>query len=233
MGLRNSLSNADGNLVGGSDNDLNPGADYAIVVGRNNTTSKEMAFAMGYNNTSNFRNSWAIGGTANGGVASSINHQFNAQFINGYRIYSNQALTTGVYMLGGTSSWAGLSDRRLKKNITPLSYGLSDIMQLEAQQYQYKSSEITSYGIIAQDVQTIHPELVNTPATSNDYLTIRYTELIPVLTKAIQEQQAVIELLKSELSTTTEELNQLKAGNARLDQLEAEMMELKAMIKSQ
>jgi len=231
VGLRNQLSDSDGNLVAGADNTLNPGADYSIVAGRNNVTSREHSFAIGYNNTVNHNNSWAIGGTAAGGVASTSNQQFNAHFISGYRLFSNQAMTTGVRLNANTSGWAAVSDRRAKKNVEELAYGLQQILALKPLQYEYKTSDKTSLGFIAQEVQTILPELVDVPEGKEDYLSIRYTELIPILTKAIQEQQAVIESLKEDLSATTEELNELKASNSRLDRLEVELAELKELLR--
>jgi hypothetical protein len=50
--------------------------------------------------------------------------------------------------------------------------------------------------LIAQDVQKVLPEAVS---EENDVLAIRYTEVIPLLVAAIQEQQAIIENLKARI----------------------------------
>jgi hypothetical protein len=103
------------------------------------------------------------------------------------------------------------SDRRLKKNIESTSYGLKSLMKLRPVSWEWKNSSKSGkyLGFIAQDLLEIVPEAVVVP-TLNDYeeykvakgkgksveepsLGIRYTELIPVLTKAIQEQQVMID----------------------------------------
>jgi hypothetical protein len=50
------------------------------------------------------------------------------------------------------------------------------------------------HGLIAQEVQQVYPELVHQNA--NGYLGVDYQSLIPLLLKAIQEQQAQIDSLK-------------------------------------
>lgn len=108
------------------------------------------------------------------------------------------------------------SDRRLKKEITPLSYGLSAVMNMAPVSYKWKEgSTDTQLGFIAQDMETVVPEVVShTQATtqerqsaeadgrvpSEDMYAMNYSKLIPVLVKAIQEQQEQIELLKAEIS---------------------------------
>jgi hypothetical protein len=51
--------------------------------------------------------------------------------------------------------------------------------------------------LIAQDVQAVLPEAVD--ASNPDALSLRYTEIIPLLTAAIQEQQAIIVSMREEL----------------------------------
>ncbi len=63
------------------------------------------------------------------------------------------------------------------------------------------------FGLIAQDLQKIYPELVvenNFTGDSKEgfeYLGINYTELIPVLIKGMQEQQQIIEQLQKRIET--------------------------------
>jgi hypothetical protein len=49
--------------------------------------------------------------------------------------------------------------------------------------------------LIAQDVQVVLPEAVDVSEDEQGTLTLRYTDLIPLLTAAIQEQQALIQTL--------------------------------------
>lgn len=104
-----------------------------------------------------------------------------------------------------------LSDLNVKENISDLGQGLDKIIQLRPVKFDIKSTFFdsipdearnkvieqnkNSLGFIAQDVQQVIPELVNEiPGT--DLQGINTIDLIPVLVKAIQEQQAQIDNLK-------------------------------------
>lgn len=129
------------------------------------------------------------------------------------------------------------SDVTLKKNIKTLGYGLKELMKLTPITYQWKNDYIgktlipehlrqTSLGFSAQELQTVLPEVVKThdwkiksEATpdqyeyvQNDKLGVMYSQIIPVTVKAIQEQQAEIEELKTAVK-------ELKAQNEMLMQL--------------
>jgi hypothetical protein len=89
------------------------------------------------------------------------------------------------------------SDARLKTNIASLPYGLKELMQMKPVQYNWKERPEggKEIGFLAQEMQQIIPEAVVSP-TNGDAMGMKYTELIPVLVKAIQEQQKEIEELK-------------------------------------
>ena len=100
-----------------------------------------------------------------------------------------------------TSGIVNTSDIRLKKNIKGLRYGLDEIMKLEPISYQWKNSRDPSevkIGFSAQQLRTVLPEVVKThefvypeenePGVlqENENLGVYYSDIIPVLTKAIQ-----------------------------------------------
>jgi len=88
------------------------------------------------------------------------------------------------------------SDLRLKENIVPVGYGLDAILKMDPVKYQYLDEDVTHLGLIAQQLQDVLPEVViDNPKTDQDMLAIRYEEIIPVLIKAIQEQQRMIDML--------------------------------------
>jgi hypothetical protein len=122
----------------------------------------------------------------------------------------------------GTVSSSGTqltSDLRLKSNISRVTNGLSTIMQLNPVHYLKKDTfAATAYtleenGFIAQEIQKILPFLVKEGVDENKLLSIDYNSLIPILTKAIQEQQTQIEELqyyKSSISSLQKELEEIK-----------------------
>jgi len=115
---------------------------------------------------------------------------------------------------GRAFSWVTYSDNRLKSNQRTVEYGLEELMQLQPKSYDHHSSstseegefimvtnqKVATVGFIAQEVQKIIPEAVNEPTNeSKDLWSMDYDKLIPVLTKAIQEQQVIIEELKDRI----------------------------------
>lgn len=65
-----------------------------------------------------------------------------------------------------------------------------------------KISRTNEIGLVAQEVQKIIPEAVSVPEDENrDFWSISYDTIVPVLVKAIQEQQAQIESLQQRIET--------------------------------
>jgi hypothetical protein len=107
---------------------------------------------------------------------------------------------SGPYVVANGTSWTTNSDARLKTNVQNIGYGLNAVLALSPKEYEYKIDEGKKcLGFIAQDVVAIIPELVDVPEDSNEMMGIEYQSIIPVLVKAIQEQQAIIESLKARL----------------------------------
>jgi hypothetical protein len=131
---------------------------------------------------------------------------------------NNLSMSGGAYCNGTT--WTNASDIRLKRDIQPMSkYGLSTVMQLKPVTYFYKADKTNhpEVGFIAQDMQKIIPEVVSGTEgdiSKGETLGLSYGNLVPVLTKAIQEQQSEITSLKSEMEQMKSDIQQLKSGNA-------------------
>lgn len=80
------------------------------------------------------------------------------------------------------------SDRRLKKNVAPLSYGLAEVLRLAPVSFRWKDARMggqREVGLVAQDVQPVVPEVVGRNADGMHSLD--YAKLVPVLVRAIQE----------------------------------------------
>lgn len=117
------------------------------------------------------------------------------------------ARITAVGALGGNSATLYInsdgvlsttsSDINKKHNVRPIIYGLSTINQLNPVNFQWNVDESEDIGFIAQDIQNIIPESIETDWDSN--LIFKYEKLIPILTKAIQEQQAFIKALEQRI----------------------------------
>ena len=123
--------------------------------------------------------------------------------------------------------WTNASDARLKTNVVNTTYGLQTVMQLRPVNYNMIKGGEAQVGFIAQEVQKIVPEVVSGTEgdiTKGETLGLSYGNLVPVLTKAIQEQQATIEAQQKQI-------DELKAQNTALaGELKAEIESLKKAI---
>ncbi len=130
--------------------------------------------------------------------------------------FANTGAGNGVYVTGtnrglavhgvNVGGWAGYfegnvyatgtyqsSDARLKRNVKDGQHGLSDLLKLRPVTFTWKNDkdDKTQLGLIAQDVAKVVPEVV-VPDHSG-MLSINYVALVPVMLKAIQEQQKLIQ----------------------------------------
>jgi len=91
------------------------------------------------------------------------------------------------------------SDVNLKTNIKDLSNNkkehLDKLRNLIPKSYNFKNQETTSFGLIAQEVEKIYPEIVGTQKDGTKC--INYTELIPLLLLQTNNMERKIEELKN------------------------------------
>jgi hypothetical protein len=112
------------------------------------------------------------------------------------------ASAVGVQLVNGATAWSALSDTRLKKNIAPLRSVLTDLQQIECINYHLLNSDTEDtpirVGVSAQSLVGKFDEVVDNfrmKGDTPDYLAVRYSDMVPYLVKAIQEQQAIITAL--------------------------------------
>lgn len=120
-----------------------------------------------------------------------------------------------------------ISDERTKQNVLDLSENVLDkIKSLRPVTYQYKQiayephgklntapsvSAPNQIGFIAQEVYKLFPEAVHKPGNElNELWGIDYSKLTVVLTKAIQEQQTMIDKQRQEIEELKQEVEELK-----------------------
>jgi hypothetical protein len=94
------------------------------------------------------------------------------------------------------------SDRRLKNNIVDLdSSSISKYLKLRPVTFYWnqdkKRDTNLQYGFIAQEIESIFPEMINTGTDAMQTKSVNYQALHALSLKVIQAQQAEIEALKS------------------------------------
>jgi len=184
-------------------NDVLPG----IYINKSNTTSNAMNIVSSINanltksiisinnGTSNFC-VWGDGQVNVGGVYHDNNYKLT--------VYGS-AYASGVFYSG--------SDIHFKQNITSIDNPIDKLNQINGKRYQYNVQSFPdknfpqgfSYGVIAQEVQTVLPELVQ--ADSAGYLAVNYDGLIPIIIEAVKEQQKTIKEQQEQINTLKDELS--------------------------
>ncbi len=94
------------------------------------------------------------------------------------------------------------SDQRLKKNISEIDNALDKVTSMRGVTYDWRRDEFPEknfsegmqYGLIAQELEQIVPELVSTD--NNGWKSIEYSHIVPLLIEAIKEQQQTIDHLQ-------------------------------------
>jgi len=135
-----------------------------------------------------------------GADANSIKQYDNPSYIQ----FKSSGNTMAYYYNGNTSVF---SDRSLKKNFNFLNGATSQLSQLAPFTFDYRAEMMpkgllpggTHYGVDAGEVQKLFPHLVKEvshPTNSDEkYLTVNYTEFVPILIQAVNEQQETIDKL--------------------------------------
>ena len=118
--------------------------------------------------------------------------------------YNLQCFNTGIW---GAGAYVNGSDERLKDNIQTLNDGLSVVNKLRPITFQYKpeysKDQNVQPGFIAQELKQAMADknYVNGIVQSGpEYLNVAYQSIIPILTKAIQEQQLLIDSLQARVA---------------------------------
>jgi hypothetical protein len=103
-----------------------------------------------------------------------------------------------------TGSWQG-SDVRFKEGVVGIADALAKVVQLRGVRFNWKADEYRDrgfpegrhYGVIAQEVEKILPEVVKEGPAGEK--AVAYTEIIPVLIEAIKSQQEQIGRLEAKI----------------------------------
>ena len=105
---------------------------------------------------------------------------------------------TNYANLSASGAWTNASDRRIKKNIVDIKYGLEDVLKIQPRSYQMKEVSGDYIGLIAQEVEEIIPEVVS--GDPEKQLTLDYGSLVAVAFKAIKELSAKNDALEARLA---------------------------------
>ena len=209
------------NTTGGGNTFLGYNAGTRNTQGGNNTfvgLNSGSSLSTGSGNT-------FVGGAAGSLATSGANNTFLGQGANlafgannlsyaaaigsGAQVSTNNTIVIGrpvdtVQIPGNlvvSGTFSNPSDARLKQNIQSLHYGLSEVMRLRPVTWQWKTQPTgkPQLGMIAQEVEPVMPELVIHDTNSSQPLTMNYMGFLPVMVKAMQQQQEEIKRQQNQI----------------------------------
>jgi hypothetical protein len=135
-----------------------------------------------------------------GGVTGSIQYNNGSSSFTG-----SDGLTFSGYNLSCSGDIiAFASDERLKTNIKPIRNAVDKVSKLRGFTYNFNKigeglgfdTSLRHAGVSAQEVQAVLPEAVCPAPASDEYLTVKYDKLVPLLIEAIKELKEEIKELK-------------------------------------
>jgi hypothetical protein len=132
-----------------------------------------------------------------------------------------------------TGTITDVSDARYKENVETINNALEKLSLLRGVYFDWNSFADSTLvvngdrqiGVIAQEVESVFPELVIT--NEDGYKMVDYTKLAPILIEAVKSQQGQIALIENENKSLkenntllTNEIEELKKLRSRIEQLE-------------
>ena len=202
--------------------------DYSTAIGVSSTASGYASMAVGNYASTNFKTgAFVMGDNGTSTIMnSSADNQFSARFINGYRLFTNSTLTSGVTLAAGAGAWASVSDKNLKENFREVNTEdiLAKVGAIPVTDWNYKTQDkkVRHIGPMAQDffaafhldgesdttINTLDIDGINMAAIQ---ALKQRTDELKKATNKIDAMQTEIETLKSENSSFKNDIANIKA----------------------
>lgn len=199
----------------------------------NNTTGhSNTATGLGAlnNNTTGYANT-AIG---NGADVLGVDLTNATAIGNGALVDASNKVRIGnssVTVIEGKVGWSTPSDIRKKKDVEDIGFGLAFIKSLRPVQYRLiQGNDRIDFGFIAQEVEARIGTDYNVLGIAEDAdrsLSLRYTDFIAPMVKAMQEQQAQIEMQQAQ---GVQQQETIEAQKTRIEMLETRLARLEALL---
>jgi hypothetical protein len=155
--------------------------------------------------------------------------------VDAYCTTSNQVRLGNRFVgsIGGEVGWSALSDLRAKTDIHDISLGLDFVLALRPVEYRLRSGNgKTDMGFVAQDIEALLGDGYNVLDIGGDperTLSLRHTDLIAPLVKAVQEQETQILKQQGLIQARDEKIEAL--GHV-LDALQAKVADLQRKVQN-
>ena len=192
------------------------GSGYGIVTGDGNfSVTGGIAYGSKFqvsstNNSDNWNTAYGWGNHASAGyVTTDTNTTYSAGTgvtLSGTTFSIGQAVSTTsnvrfADITANNISYSGklrsTSDLRLKENIKEIPRALDSISKLKGVTFDWKANKQSDYGVIAQEVEQVFPDLVFTDQEQKGIKSVDYIGMIPILIESIKELKNEMKTLKT------------------------------------
>lgn len=109
--------------------------------------------------------------------------------------YSNSGVYTQSGAIYASAGFYDTSDMRVKDNIESIDVSKADKIRLV--EFDRTDREHHGYGVIAQELETVYPSMVNTD--ENGFKTVNYSEIYAVKIKYLEDKIAALEAVVDKL----------------------------------
>jgi hypothetical protein len=130
--------------------------------------------------------------------AASSNQTYYVSFASGTSGNRITEVNSNLTYNPSTSEFANASDERLKENIVGITGAVEKVQQIRGVYFDWKSNGVRSFGVIAQEVEAVLPEVVSTD-TNTGMKGVDYGKLTALLIEAVKDQQEQINELKAKI----------------------------------
>jgi hypothetical protein len=139
--------------------------------------------------------------------AMALNHTNSTQFFVDFRYNGTQ--TGSIIATGGVTSYNVTSDYRLKQDLKEFN-GIELISKIKTYDFEFKSSKLRMYGVIAHELQDVIPYAVFGEKDAKEMQQVDYSKLTPINTKAIQELYFMIQEMNETIKNQKAQIDELK-----------------------
>jgi hypothetical protein len=152
-------------------------------------------------------------------------------------IYGVKTATAGTAVFIDSSGQLGTvsSSIRYKEDVQPMAGASERLQRLRPVKFRYKKADSSGekpiqYGLIAEEVAKVYPELVVRDTTTGRIDGVRYDELAPMLLNEAQRQQQKIAAQAAEIRDLKQQQKQLTTRIAQLSDVQKQMAEVRSAL---
>jgi hypothetical protein len=113
--------------------------------------------------------------------------------------FNPNGVVGSISTTGSVTSYNTSSDYRLKQDLKEYN-GLELVSKIKTYDYEWKSDKTRAFGVMAHELAEVLPYAVQGEKDAEMMQSVDYSKIVPILVKAVQEQQAQIEELKAKIN---------------------------------